>query len=74
MVTSWMTKVAFLTNFKVHVDYFILGKFHWNIYIFKDFKGVGQIGSKCTMVQIGLTCCTGFSHIDIASVPKIAHR
>lgn len=44
------------------MDYFILGKFHWNICIFKVFKGVGQIcppplvqiGSKCTLVQIGL--------------------
>ena len=49
-------------NFKLCVDYPILGKFHWNICIFKDFKGVGQfcppplvqIGSFSTLVQIGL--------------------
>ena len=46
---------------KLYVDYFILGKFHRNICIFKDFKGVGQfcpplvqIGSFSALVQIGL--------------------
>ena len=27
---------------KLYVDYFILGKFYRNVWIFKDFKGVEQ--------------------------------
>ena len=51
--------VSFLLS-KHTVDYFILGEFHWNICISKDFKGAWQfcplfqIGGKRTLVQIGL--------------------
>ena len=61
IVTSIDDENSFLCLIsKLHIDYLILRKFHWNICIFKDFKGVGnvaplvQIDSIYTRVQIGL--------------------
>ena len=43
-----MIFVTLVSN--LNFDYFFLGKFHWNICIFKGFKDVGQF---CPLVQIG---------------------
>ena len=56
----------FLQICKSSVAIFILGKFHQIIFIFKDFRGVGQIcppsplvriGVSQTLVRIGLKAC-----------------